>query len=277
MRNQASFKPPTFIKWAGGKTQLLEQLQEFIPSSFNRYIEPFVGSGAVFFFIKERFNSKVSIIMDINEELINTFNVIKKEPEKLIELLKEHRKRHSHEHYYSIRQTNPKSLSRLEAAARFIYLNKTCYNGLFRVNSKGGFNVPMGRYENPSIVNEGVILKASQMLKNAVVKVQPFQEVLKVAKNGDFVYFDPPYYPLSKTSSFTSYTKGVFLEKEQEELARVFRKLDKMGCKLVLSNSDTPFIKDLYNGYNIRTVSAKRFINSNGSKRGAISELVITN
>lgn len=271
---------PKFVKWAGGKGQLLEQFKPLFPKKFNRYIEPFVGSGAVFFHIIQNFKPKEIIISDINEELINAYQVIKTDVERLIVELKQHKEYHMAEgkkYYLTIRATNPNELPPLEKAARFIYLNKTCFNGLYRVNSKGQFNVPMGSYKNPDIVQEERLRIVSKLLKNVTIKVMSFEKVLNFAKKGDFIYFDPPYYPLKNKKSFTTYTKDSFMEKEQELLADVFNKLDKKGCFVMLSNSDTKFIKDLYTKYNIHFVKATRMINCDGNNRGKINEVVVTN
>lgn len=267
---------PSFVKWAGGKKQLLSQFERFFPSLINRYFEPFVGGGAVAFHILGNYKPKEVYLFDINEELINCYNQIKKNPTKLISMLQEHKTKHNEEYFYKIRNLNPKQLDKLERASRFIYLNKTCFNGLYRVNSKGGFNVPMGKYMNPLISPKEDITQINLLLKNAKIKCSSFKEVLKFAKKGDFVYFDPPYYPLKK-GAFTTYTKDNFLEKEQIELAETFKKLDKKGCKVMLSNSDTEFIKSLYKDYNLSFVKATRMINCNGQDRGKINEVVITN
>jgi len=267
---------PTFVKWAGGKKQLIEQFKPFFSRKINRYIEPFVGGGAVLFYILKNFKPKEVFIFDINEELINTYEIIRDDLENLIKELNKLKKLHNKEHYYQIRAENPQLLSKLTRASRFIYLNKTCFNGLYRVNSKGGFNVPIGSYKNPLICPEEDLREISKLLQNVEIIKGDFEECLKYAKKGDFVYFDPPYYPLKK-SSFTTYTKNNFLEKEQEKLKDVFSELDKKGCKVMLSNSDTKFIKDLYKKYKISFVRASRMINCDGKNRGKINEVVITN
>ncbi len=267
---------PTFVKWAGGKKQLIEQFKPFFPSKINRYIEAFVGGGAVAFYIMKTHKPKEVIISDINEELINTYQIIKSDVESLIKELNKLKQIHSKENFYKIRAEDPKLLSPLTRASRFIYLNKTCFNGLYRVNSKGGFNVPIGSYKNPAIVNEIELREISKLLQNTEIKVASFEDCVRWAKKGDFLYFDPPYYPLKK-ASFTTYTKDNFLDKEQEKLKEVFEKLDKKGCKVMLSNSDTQFIKELYKDYNIEFVKASRMINCDGSKRGKINEVVVTN
>lgn len=268
---------PTFVKWAGGKKQLLEQFKPFFPKKINRYMDVFVGGGAVLFYILKNYKPKGVIISDINPELMNTYRVIKSDVENLIKELKKLKKAHSKKVYYEIRTKDPKLLSPLKRASRFIYLNKTCYNGLYRVNSKGQFNVPMGSYKNPSIVMEKDLREISKLLKNVKIKQESFENCIKWAKKNDFVYFDPPYYPLKKGKSFTTYTKDNFLEKEQEQLRDIFNKLDKKGCKVMLSNSNTKFIKDLYKGYKRNFVKANRMINCEGSGRGKIKEIVVRN
>ncbi|MCW8966422.1 MAG: DNA adenine methylase [Candidatus Pacearchaeota archaeon] len=269
---------PTLIKWAGGKKQLLSQFEKFFPKKIERYFEPFVGGGSVaFYLLKTHPEIKKIFLSDINEELIITYNIVKDDIEELIKLLKKYKLKHSKEFYYEIRSQDTKDLNKLQIAARFIYLNKTCFNGLYRVNSKGQFNVPIGSYKNPQICNEKDLREISKFLKKDDVKVSQFDKAVKKAKKRDFIYFDPPYYPLKNKKSFTTYTKDNFLEKEQKKLAKVFRELDKKGCKVMLSNSDTDFIKNLYKGYNINFVQAKRMINCDATKRGKINEVVITN
>ena len=270
---------PKFVKWAGGKAMLLDQFELLFPKKFNRYLEPFVGSGAVFFYIIQVFKPNEVILSDINSELINTYEVIRDDVERLIVELKQHTEYHKAEgkkYYLTIRATDPLSIPKLERAARFIYLNKTCFNGLYRVNSKGQFNVPMDDYKNPDIVQEKKLKKVSILLKDVILKTMPFEKVLNLAKIGDFVYLDPPYYPLKK-GSFTSYAKDSFLEKEQEHLADIFNKLHHKGCLVMESNSKTEFIKNTYSKFHLDVVQAKRLINSDSSKRGAIEEYVIRN
>ena len=274
-------KPKPFVKWVGGKRQLLAQfrlMNLYPPEKFDikngRYFEPFVGGGAVFFdLLPER-----AYLSDLNNELVVTYNVIKNDVENLIKSLKKHKL--DKEYFLKIRAQNPEKLSDLNTASRFIYLNRTCFNGMYRVNSKGGFNVPFGKYTNPLICDENNLRKASKALKNVEIKKQDYKEVLKKAKKGDFIYFDPPYYPISKTASFTSYTSEAFLDKEQIELRDTFVELHKRGCFVMLSNSDTPFINKIYSepkGLRITKVQAGRAINSDASKRGKITEVLITN
>jgi len=274
-RLNGNHKPPEpFIKWAGGKNQMLDQYSAFFPPKYNKYIEPFIGGGAVFFHLKP---SK-AVLSDLNKDLMNCYAIIKNNTRKLIEVLKQYQTRHSKEFFTDLReQYNTNLLSRIEKAAAFIYLNKTGFNGLYRVNSKGKFNVPFGDYKNPSVFDEANLLAVSKLLKNAELYTMTFEKVLDYAEPSDFIYFDPPYYPLNGTSKFTNYTKDNFLEKEQESLAEVFHALDKRGCRVMLSNSDTNFIKKLYKDYRIEPVKANRFINCDGAKRGAITELVILN
>lgn len=274
-------KPKPFVKWVGGKRQLLKQfllLNLYPPNDFdpknNTYFEPFVGGGAVFFDLLP----KKAVLSDLNKELIVTYNVIKNNVEELIKNLKKYK--HSKEYFLKIRKQNIEDLNDLEIASRFIYLNHTCFNGLYRVNSKGEFNVPFGKYKNPLICDEVNLRRVSKSLKNIKIKHQDFKEVLKSAEKGDFIYFDPPYYPINKTSSFTSYTKEGFLEKEQTELRDLVIKLHKRGCYIMLSNSDTPFINKIYSGIKgiyINKVKAKRSVNSKSSGRGKIYEVLITN
>ncbi len=271
---------PRFVKWAGGKLQLIDQFKLFFPDKFNTYFEPFVGSGAVAFYILQKYKPKQVLLSDINEELINAFNVIKNNVEELIAKLNEHKENHTKNdktYFYKMRVLNPSVLTHLERAARFIYLNKTCFNGLYRVNSKGQFNVPIGSYKNPDIVQADKLRRISNLLKTVKIKVMSFEKITNLAKKGDLIYFDPPYYPLKTGKSFTAYTKNNFLEKEQEKLAEVFTQLNKKGCKVMLSNSDTKFIKELYKDYSVNTVKATRMINCNGADRGKINEVVVTN
>ena len=282
IRNQSkSFQP--FIKWVGGKRGLLEQILPLLPKNFKDYHEPFLGGGALFFelYSKGLLKDKNIYLSDINAELINAYSVVKNSPYELIDSLKEYKVKHSKEFYYQIRELdrldNYNTLSNLERATRFIYLNKTCFNGLYRVNKKGYFNTPIGSYKNPNIADEYTLLNASKALQNATINVQPFEDVLNYAKKDDLVYFDPPYYPLNETSNFTSYDSNCFLEDKQRELYQVFSKLSKDGVNVVLSNSDTVFIKELYKNFDINIVNANRFINSKSSGRGKINEVLIKN
>lgn len=273
-KEKTSKKVQPFVKWAGGKSQLLEQYAPLFPQRYNRYLEPFLGGGAVFFYLEPN----EAILSDSNKDLIQCFSVIKNNVKKLINLLKVHKEHHSKGHYEKTRKDyNAKKLAEIKRTASFIYLNKTCFNGLYRVNSKGEFNVPFGKYKNPAIFDEENLLAANKSLKRAKLHDGDFSKILDYAKKDDFVYLDPPYYPLNRTSNFTSYTAERFLEEEQERLADIFKKLNKRKCKVMLSNSDTKFIKNLYKDYRIEMVKANRAICCVGDKRGPINELVILN
>lgn len=268
--------PYPFLKWAGGKRQLLNKLDKYFPNHFEKYIEPFMGGGAVFFYLlPER-----TILIDNNEELINSFKVIQKQLEELILSLKKHR--NEKEYFYKIRNVDRNleefsKWSNVERASRTIYLNRCCFNGLYRVNSKGHFNVPFGKYKNPKFCDEKNLYAVQNALQNAKIIAGSYEKCLNFAKKGDFIYIDPPYYPISKTSSFTSYTKGNFSENEQLHLKKVVDKLNDRGCKVLVSNSYCKFITELYGDYIINQVNAKRAINCNGSKRGKINEVLIMN
>jgi DNA adenine methylase len=274
-KNISKKRVEPFLKWAGGKSQLLEQFKPLFPKegTYKRYIEPFIGGGAVFFYLEP----EEAIISDLNKDLIEAYKVVKSHTKELIELLKKYEKKHSKNFYLKIREEyNADKLDKISKAAHLIYLNKACFNGLYRVNSKGGFNVPFGQHKKFS-VNEVGILATSKILKKTKIEHTDFTQVLQNAKKGDFVYFDPPYYPLNIGSNFTTYTKENFLEKEQIELKKTFEKLNARGCILMLSNSDTPFIRNLYKKWHITKVSAKRFINCIAEKRGDVFEVVVRN
>ncbi|AFI03543.1 DNA adenine methylase [Helicobacter cetorum] len=270
-----------FIKWAGGKRNLLSQILPLLPKEFENYFEPFLGGGALFFelFSLGRLKNKKAYLFDINVELINTYEMVKNNPNALIVELQKFKKEHSKEFYYEVREWDRESgfkeINALLRATRFIYLNKTCFNGLYRVNKEGFFNVPMGAYKDPKICDVEVISNSSYALQNATIKHTSYEEVLKLAHTNDLIYFDPPYYPLNETSSFAAYSENEFLEKEQKELFRVFDTLAKKQVKVFLSNSNTPFILDLYQGYKIEILKANRCINSKGNKRFKIDEVLI--
>jgi DNA adenine methylase len=281
MQNKVLASP--FVKWVGGKRGLVSQILPYIPKKFNNYFEPFVGGGALFFSLYNLgiLKNKKVYLFDKNEELINAYNVVKNKPLELIEILKEFKLNHSKEFFYEIREwdrlENYSQISPIKKAARFIYLNKTCFNGLYRVNKKGFFNVPMGRYKDPKIVDKKNILNVSNALKNVEIKCCDFSEVFKYVDKEDFVYFDPPYYPLNKTSNFTSYTQDDFLENEQKRLYEIFCELDKKEVFVIESNSDTEFIKDLYKNFDIIKLKANRFINSKSEGRGKVEEIIVIN
>ncbi len=267
------------LKWVGGKRQLLDQIRPFIPQ-FSTYYEPFIGGGAVLFDIQP----PKAIINDSNVELINVYNVIKDEPEQLIEMLHQHKEKNNKDYFYDIRgldrdKAKYEKLNNVEKAARIIYLNKTCYNGLFRVNSLGEFNSPWGKYKNPNITNENTIRALSNYFNSAdiTIKCGDYRDVLVGVDKESFVYLDPPYMPISTSSSFTGYTANGFGEEDQIALKEQCDLLNRMGVKFLLSNSSCKFIEDLYKDYIITKVYAKRVINSRGNKRGEIDEVLVRN
>lgn len=282
---------PIFVKWAGGKKQLLEKIEPFFPKKINRYLDPFVGGGAVFFYVKQKYDPKDVILSDKNGELINCYLQVKNNLNRLMGHLKNHHENflqfsydkeieQRKNYYYSVRAEDPSKLSNPERAARTIFLNKTCFNGLYRVNKKGEFNVPIGDNKNPTILMDDVLREAKKLLKGVDVAEMNFEKVEKIAKKGDFVYLDPPYHPINgESTNFTYYTKKPFRENEQKKLAKLCNDLNKKGCKIMHSNSDTEFIRDLYNSkrYRIEPIKARRPINSNGKNRGAIDEVLIVN
>jgi len=263
------------LKWAGGKSQLLAQYDRWLPRRYGAYFEPFVGGAAVFFHMLPRADGRRVRLSDVNGELIDVYRVLQTDLEGLIGRLEQHRLQHSEEFFYRVLSQDPETLGVTDRAARTIYLNRTCYNGLYRVNSSGLFNVPFGRYKNPSILFEPRLRAAAQALQGVELGVEGFESVLEHAGEGDFVYFDPPYQPLNTTSSFTAYTRWSFGEEEQARLARVFSELAGRGVKVLLSNSDTPLVKSLYRGFRIHRVQANRCINSKGDCRRAITELLV--
>lgn len=267
---QADISPRPFLKWAGGKSKLIQQYIPYISEEFNTYYEPFLGGGAVFFY----FLPKSAVLTDINPELINVYRCVRDKVDPLISLLAEHQHKHNKDYYYQIRQRSYDT--DIERAARLIYLNKTCFNGLYRENSQGQFNVPIGQYKNPKICHPDLLYSVSEALQSAQIEVRGFEAVVNYAKSNDFVYFDPPYYPISNTSNFTSYSRYSFSKDEQIRLRDVFAELAISGVKVMLSNSDCEFIRDLYSDFKIHNISATRAINSNGKKRGKIGELLIT-
>ncbi len=274
-----------FLKWAGGKQQLLAQFAPLLPAAFRRYHEPFLGSGALYFHLWNtgRITTPASLT-DNNAELIGAYALVRADVEGLINRLQEHAARHGREHYYAVRALDrgAQPLAPVEQAARMIYLNRTCYNGLYRVNRQGYFNTPPGSYTAPRIVQAATLGAASAALADAALadaalRVATFDAVLEWAQPGDFVYFDPPYDPVSRTASFTSYTRHSFGEPEQRRLAEVFAELARRGCYCMLSNSYTPLILDLYRGFDIQIVQATRAINSKGDARGAVKEVIVRN
>lgn len=300
-----SAKP--FIKWAGGKTQLLDELDARLPKKnvkegiIESYIEPFVGGGALFFFLKRKYRIKKAYLFDINREIIVGYKVIKYNPMGLINELKELHKEYlsydivrRKEYYYKIRKIYNKQMQKFnfenyndtwtKRASYLIFLNKTCFNGLFRQNKKGEFNVPHGRYKNPNICDAENLIEVHRALQDTEIFCGDFMESESFIRENGLVYFDPPYRPLSTTSSFTNYSKEGFGEEDQRRLADFYKAMDRKGAFLILSNSDPrnhngndDFFDQLYNGFNIGRVKANRHINCDAAKRGQVNELIITN
>jgi DNA adenine methylase len=295
-----------FLKWAGGKTQLLNEFYKRLPEEIQtgkitRYAEPFIGGGAFFLSLNQKYSFEHCMICDVNEELILTYKVIKTAAQQLIKNLgifeSEYHSKDERDKkllYYEVRDEFNRRLPQInfqrfssewtDLAARIIFLNHTCFNGLFRVNQKGEFNVPFGKYKNPEICNDDNLNNVSALLKTTRILSGDFTKCSTFVDDTTFVYFDPPYRPLNQTSSFTSYTKAGFSEKDQVRLVQFFRELDKKGAKVMLSNSDPrnqdpndTFFDDHFSDYTIERVPATRMINSNGSRRGKINELIITN
>ena len=289
-----------FVKWAGGKTSLIPQITKYFPfelrnGKIEKYIEPFVGGGAVLIDILQKYDVKQAYAFDINKDLINCYNVIKYKVEDLIQKLDKKEKEflplriyERQKYFYDIRtKYNSYFLNAeldAERASEFIFLNRTCFNGLYRVNKSGKFNVPFGKYKNPTICDSRNLSNLSILFKNTIFKYGDYKESESLIDENTFVYFDPPYRPLSVTSGFTSYTKEDFNDENQKELAKYYNKLNVKNAKLMLSNSNPKntdenddFFENIYKGFNINEVSAKRMINSNAKGRGEISELLITN
>jgi DNA adenine methylase len=261
-----------FINWAGGKSQLIPQMLPYLPKrcEYQRYIEPFLGGGAVFLSL----GLQKAILADYNDDLINCYRVVRDDVETLIALLSKYIR--DKDHYYRVRELDPKRLDTAPRAARFIYLNKTCYNGVYRVNLKGTFNVPFGN-RRAKIYDEENLRQVSHALKNVQLLAQSYETTLHQAKPRDFVYLDPPYHGSSRTANFAKYTSMPFGEQDQIKLAKEFERLTGLGCKVMLSNSDTAFIRSLYRDHYHETLMARRYVNCNGSRRKATAELLILN
>lgn len=267
----ASAKP--WAKWCGGKTKLLSKILPRLPEKIRTYYEPFLGGGAVFFALAAEGRFKRAVLADANEELIDTYLALA-DPFAVIKRLSKHV--YEEDYYYAVRASRPRLIA--ARAARMIYLNRTGFNGLYRVNRKGEFNVPFGRYTNPTICDEENLLAVSEVLRRreATVICADFEDAVKKARKGDAVYFDSPYVPLSKTSDFTAFTKSGFVEAEHVRLRDCFKRLDERGVHVLLSNSNTPLVRRLYKGFRISKVKAPRRINSKGAKRGDVTELLIS-
>ncbi|MBE9075921.1 DNA adenine methylase [Romeria aff. gracilis LEGE 07310] len=272
MTPPSTLSPRPFLKWAGGKAKLIAQYADFIPQEFVTYHEPFLGGGALFFYLAPRLKS--AYLSDLNPELVNVYRCVRDQVDAVLDCLAVHQQRHRPDYYYAMRaQTD---LAPAPRAARLLYLNRTCYNGLYRENSKGQFNVPMGRYKNPKICNPPLLKAASQALQIAEIDVRPFTRVLNDAHSRrDFVYFDPPYYPISPTSSFTAYSRYRFAADQQRQLQQVFASLAQRQVQMLLSNSDCDFIRQLYADFSIQSITAARAINSHADRRGKISEVLV--
>jgi len=265
--NDVGIKP--FLKWAGGKTQLLSEISKYIPISFNKYIEPFVGGGAFFFYL----NPVAALISDSNEELITTYQAVRDNVEEIIQILKNFKNEENF--YYKIRKLSPGNLSNVERAARLIYLNKTCFNGLYRVNKKGQFNVPYGK-RNGDFLDVTSLRDASEFLQRTKIVHGDYLQILNNnVKKGDFIFLDPPYYPVGKYSDFKRYTKEFFYHDDHVSLKLEFDRLINLGCRVVLTNSDHPEILNLYKDYEIRILETKRLISSNPKTRTGKDIIVI--
>lgn len=267
------------VKWAGGKRRLLPHILASLPTRVETYYEPFVGGGAVFFALASEGRFRQAVLGDLNRELVDVYRSVKTRVRVLVRLLRAHAERHNREYFYEVRQLDPSQLDREQRAARLIYLNKTGYNGLYRVNRSGQFNVPFGRYKNPTICDEARLLAAAHALRGVSLKVQDFQRLSASAAPGDAVYFDPPYVPVSRTASFTAYHRDEFGQAGHERLAAVFTELSERQVACVLSNSMTPLTRALYRGrhFKVQQVQVGRSINSQGSARGQVPELLVRN
>lgn len=263
--------PKPFMKWAGGKRQLIPELIRRMPAFKGRYFEPFLGGGALFFFMQP----KRAVIQDSNEELMHAYKVVRDDPDALIAQLSG--LKFTEEDYYRIRDEDPVALEPIRRAARTIYLNQTGFNGLYRVNRKGKFNVPMGRYTNPRICHEENLRACAKALAHADISAASYETVLEKVKKGDFVYMDPPYIPVSKTAFFTSYQRGGFSMDDQAALAQLFHKLTEKGVYAMLSNADVEWMHENYAGYVIHQVNAIRRVNCKADDRGLVSEVIVTN
>jgi DNA adenine methylase len=269
-------KPAPFLKWAGGKRQLLPELLSRVPDGIETYFEPFIGGGALFFELCSEARFKRAVIADQNRELVITYRAVKDNVESVIDELIRASERHDKDFYYETRAVDPDTLSIVQRAARLIYLNRTCFNGLYRVNRKGGFNVPMGAYTNPTICDAELLRSCSHALASAEILCGDFQQSTFEVRQGDFVYFDPPYAPVSKSSNFTAFAKEGFKVEDQERLEQWALALDNRGADVLLSNSDCKITRAIYKGWHIESVQARRNINSKSGKRGVVGEILVS-
>jgi len=280
-RQISAVEPKPFVKWAGGKRQIMLELEKNFPDKFDTYLEPFLGGGAVMFDLLTKKPSLKCNVSDLNSDLILAYVTIRDKLNKLIQSLENHSKNYHKDstgYYYKVRNQEPKN--QIEKVSRLLFLNKTCFNGLYRVNSKGKFNVPLGRYTNPNIVNKENLIVVSHILQSEKIKIscRDFSSVLKDAKRGDFVYFDPPYQPVSDTANFTSYTHRDFRNDDLERLADLANQLSSKGCLVMLSNSNSKTVKRLFSsGWKLKEIRANRAINSNSQKRTGHKEIIIKN
>ncbi len=263
------------LKWAGGKRQLLSALENHVPKRFNRYYEPFVGAGALLLHLYSSELISKAVISDMNADLIALYSIIKEDPYSLIKALQSLPFHNTREDYYRARDLFNGTTDKLQRAALLIYLNRHGFNGLYRVNSRNEFNVPFGRYRNPTLPSREIILAFHRVLKSCTIYLKDFEETVRSAKEGDFVYLDPPYMPVSKTSSFTSYTSGAFSRKEQMRLFKVFRDLSNRGVYVVESNSDSEFIRELYSEFKVGEFKVRRNINSDAGRRSGREVIII--
>ncbi len=269
-----------FLKYVGGKRQLLDQLVPRVPEQFGAYLEPFLGGGALFFALQEAGKIKKAVVSDLNETLMRVYAAVKADAPDVVDQLRHYDipEANTPEFYYQIRDLDSGEVSVFDdamIASRFIYLNRTCFNGLYRVNKSGRFNVPFGKYTNPRICDEAGILAAGAALQCAELYTESYARILERAHRGDFVYFDPPYAPLTETADFVSFTRDGFDDVDHAVLAEVFTELADRGVRVMLSNSDTPMTRKLFKGWNVETVLARRNINSNGEKRGHVNEILV--
>ncbi len=265
------------LKWAGGKTQLLDRILPALPENIRTYYEPFIGGGAVFFALANQGRFRDAVISDANPALVELYTVLRDQVDDLVDGLVEHAEHGTDsEYFYDVRSWDTQTLSPVERAARLIYMNRTCFNGLYRVNRKGLFNVPFGKYKNPRVLNEPLLRASSQALQRVTILNSDFAHVAVHARKGDAVYFDPPYVPLSASSSFTAYSKEPFGPAQQERVVEVYSEVCRRGAAAVLSNSDCDITRELYQDLEVESVMASRNINSVGKKRGKVSEVLVT-
>lgn len=269
----ASARPP--LKWAGSKRQLADEIVSRLPATIGTYYEPFAGSAAVFFALAAAGRVRRAVLSDTNPELVATYRALQRDVEGVLAHLEQHAAAHDEEHFYEVRALEPRGLSLTERGARLIYLNRTCFNGLYRVNASGAFNVPFGRYKNPRIYDPERLRAAARLLKGVTLREEDFERACAAAQPGDAVYLDPPYLPISETAYFSSYAREKFGRAEHERLAAAFRGLTTRRVAAVLSNSDTPETRRLYTGLEYASVGVTRTIHADASRRGAVSELLV--